>query len=122
MPTVEAAADEQQSQATSSEPGTPTTSSASEPQTEPDLPVDYTDPSTAYIPPQTTGTDADLLTGPPTDGEVGGPYSGASSVPAQAQHWLPALQTAASAPGAPAEFQNMLKLVVANIAATAQGE
>jgi hypothetical protein len=126
MPAVEAAAQEDQAaaqpQATSSAPGTPTTSSEPVPQTEPDLPVDYTDPSTAYIPPQTTGTDADLLTGPPTDGESGAPYSGAANVPSQAQHWLPALQTAADAPGAPAEFQNLLKLVVANIQAAASGE
>lgn len=50
----------------------------------------------------------------------GGMFGGASSVPQGAQHWLPALQTAANAPGAPPEFQNMLKLVVAQLQATSQ--
>lgn len=74
-----------------------------------------------YVPPQVSGTEGDMLTGPPMPGEGGGPYSGMPSVPSGAEHWLPALQTAASTPGAPPQFQNMLKLVVANLQATAQG-
>lgn len=93
---------------------TDTSTQETEPETEPDLPVEYQDPRLAYQEPRATGTDEDLLTGPP-DGAQLTPYDATPDVPAQAQHWLPALQTAASAPGAPAEFQNMLKLVVANI-------
>lgn len=103
----EAAAPEAGSQTPSSEPAQPT-----------EEPVDLVDPSEGYIPPQVSGTDEDLLTGP------GGPprgYSLAPDVPAGAQHWLPALQTAASAPGAPPEFVNLMKLITSQLGSTQEG-
>ena len=100
-------APESGSQTPSSEPAQPT-----------ELPVDLVDPSEGYVPPQVSGTDEDLLTGP------GGPphgYSLAPDVPAGAQHWLPALQTAASAPGAPPEFVNLMRLITSQLGSTQEG-
>jgi hypothetical protein len=74
------------------------------------LPVQTMPQGAGYQQPVMTGTDEDLLYGPDDSGRPDTtPYDTSPAAPPQIRKWLPAFQSAADDPNAPAFFKTMFQ-------------